>query len=266
MNDAAAPVLLDVVDAVATITLNRPDRLNAMTPGLVAALVTALEDVAAAPSVRVVVLTGAGRGFCSGGDLDAGLSAMVGPPPLTRQAGGMRAKVRVVQLLHDMPQVTLAALNGTAAGAGLSLALACDLRVATERAKLGTSFLTAGVSGDFGGIWFATRLLGGARARELFLLPEVITATEAARLGLVTRVVPDADYVDGLAGLVATLAARAPIALAALKENLRDAERLDLAAYLDVETERMVGTVATDDAAEATDAFLAKRAPRFLGR
>ena len=266
MTETVAPVLLDVADSVATITLNRPDRLNAMTPGLVGALVSALEDVAVEPTVRVVVLTGAGRGFCAGGDLEAGLSAMVGPPPLTRQASGMRAKVRVVQLLHDLPQVTVAALNGAAAGAGLSLALACDLRVASERAKLGTAFLNAGVSGDFGGIWFATRMLGGARARELFLLPEVITAAEAARLGLVNRVFPDDTYSGELAALVRTLAARAPLALTALKENLRDAEHLDLAAYLDVETVRMVGTVATDDAAEATDAFLAKRTPRFLGR
>jgi 2-(1,2-epoxy-1,2-dihydrophenyl)acetyl-CoA isomerase len=266
MADTGTPVLVDVEGAVATITLNRPDRLNAITPDLSAALLTALHEVRGDPAVRVVVLTGAGRGFCAGGDLAAGLGAMVGPPPLEAQSTRLREHTEVSALLHGLPQVTIAAINGACAGAGLSLALACDLRLASASAPFSTAFLTAGVSGDYAGMWFAAQLIGTARTRELYLLPERVDAATFERLGLVTRVLPDDGFRDGVAALVGELVARAPLALTRMKANLRDAEHLDLASYLDVETTRQAASVATDDALEAGTAFLEKRPPRFQGR
>jgi 2-(1,2-epoxy-1,2-dihydrophenyl)acetyl-CoA isomerase len=266
MTDPAAPVLVDVRGAVATVTLNRPDRLNAITPDLSAALLDALHALRDDRSVRVVVLTGAGRGFCAGGDLAAGLGAMVGPPPLEAQSRRLREHTGASALLHGLPQVTIAAINGACAGAGLSLALACDLRVAAASARFATAFLTAGVSGDYAGIWFVTQLIGTARARELYLLPDRLDAETLQRLGLLTRVLPDESFSEGVAELVDELVARAPLALAGMKANLRDAEHLDLAGYLDVETTRQASTVTTEDALEAGTAFFEKREPRFQGR
>jgi 2-(1,2-epoxy-1,2-dihydrophenyl)acetyl-CoA isomerase len=184
-------VLVEVVDAVATVTLNRPERRNSFVPELGEAMTSVLTALRADPAVRVVVLTGAGGSFSVGGDLAAGLGPMLGPPPLQDQYSRLRGHTAVSELLRDLPQVTIAAVNGACAGAGLSFALCCDLRVAASSAKFATAFLGAGVSGDFGGIWLATRLLGAARANELFLLGERIDAAEALRLGLVTRVLPD---------------------------------------------------------------------------
>ena len=266
MTDSAAPVLVAVEGAVATVTLNRPDRLNAITPDLSAALLSALREIRGETSVRVVVLTGAGRGFCAGGDLAAGLGAMVGPPPLEAQSTRLREHTEASALLHGLPQVTIAAINGPCAGAGLSLALACDLRVAAASARFSTAFLTAGVSGDYGGMWFVTRLIGTARARELYLMPDRLEAAALERLGLLTRVLPDDGFFQGVASLVGELVDRAPLALAGMKANLRDSEHLDLAGYLDVETTRQASTVTTADALEAGTAFLEKRPPRFQGR
>jgi 2-(1,2-epoxy-1,2-dihydrophenyl)acetyl-CoA isomerase len=259
------PVLLEVADAVATVTLQRPDRLNAMTPELLVGLIGALQALAARDDVRVVVLTGAGRGFCAGGDLAEGLGVMLGDPPFEDQAARLRSSTDVSALLHRMPQVTIAAVNGACAGAGLSIALACDLRIATRRAKFTTAFLTAAVSGDFGGAWFVTRLLGAARARELFLMPDVLTADEALAAGLVTRVLDDDAFASGWREAAAELAARAPLALARLKANLLDAQDLDLDDYLDVETERQARSVLTADAGEAAQAFFEKRPASFTG-
>jgi len=266
MTDTAAPVIVDVVGAVATITLNRPERLNAINPELSTALLTALREIRSDASVRVVVLTGAGRGFCAGGDLAAGLGGMIGPPPLEAQSSRLREHTEASGLIHGLPQVTVAAINGACAGAGLSLALACDLRVAAASAPFSTAFLTAGVSGDYGGMWFATQLIGAARTRELYLLPERLDAATVERLGLVTRVLPDDEFRAGVDAFVAGLVARAPLALGWMKADLREAEHLDLASYLDVETTRQAASVTTYDAGEAGAAFLEKRPPRFEGR
>ena len=260
------PVLLNVQGPVATIVLNRPERMNTFTPALVSALLGALDAVATAEGVRVVVLTGAGTAFCAGGDLREGLGPMLGDGSRPEQTAQLRASTSAVQRLRNLPQVTVAAINGACAGAGLSLALACDLRITHAKATFATGFLTAGVSGDFGGVWFATRLLGTARAAELYLLNERIDAKEAHRVGLVTKVVPERGFGADVSDLVSSLLSRAPQALELMRANLRDAEDLGLAAYLDVETERQVVTATSSDAAEAAAAFLAKRPPRFTGR
>ena len=266
MTDVAHPVLLDVADGVATLTLNRPDKLNTFVPELGRLMIEHLERLKSDASVRVVVLTGAGKGFSAGGDLTNGLAALLGPEPNSDREARLRDFVHVTELLRALPQVTIAAVNGACAGAGLSFALACDLRVASDRAKFAGAFLGAGVSGDFGGIWLLTRLLGAAKARELFLLGDRVEAAEALRVGLVSRVFPDDEFRSSAASMAAELAASAPLALADLVANLRDAEELTLPAYLDLETARQIATMTSDDAAEAADAFFAKRTPTFRGR
>ncbi len=260
------PVLLNVQGPVATIVLNRPERMNTFTPALLEALLAALDAVAAADGVRVAVLTGAGAAFCAGGDLREGLGPMLGDGTRAEQTLHLRRSTAATQKLRNLPQVTVAAINGACAGAGLSLALACDLRIAQAKATFATGFLTAGVSGDFGGVWLATRLLGTARAAELYLMNERFDAKEALRIGLVTRVVPERSFGEGVNEVVSSLLGRAPRALELMRENLRDAEDLGLAAYLDAETERQVITSTSEDAAEAAAAFLTKRPPRFTGR
>ncbi|MFE4668796.1 enoyl-CoA hydratase-related protein [Streptomyces sp. NPDC056716] len=252
--------------AIATVRLNRPARMNSMTSGLLDGLLTALEDIAADREVRVVLLTGNGKAFCAGGDLSAGLDEINGAPPLTSQHRRLRTFVRASQLLYTMPQVTIAAINGACAGAGLSLALACDLRYAADSARFSTAFLGAGVSGDFGGIWFATRTLGAQLTRSLFLLSERFDAADAQRVGLVTGIHPGAELLPEVRSVAEGLASRAPLALSAMKQNLIDAESMDIATYLEVESGRQAFTVATADAAEAAASFIERRTPRFEGK
>lgn len=258
-----APAFTTIDGARALVTLNRPDRLNAMTSALLESLLAELETLVGRDDVAVIVLTGAGRAFCSGGDLAEGLDEINGPPPLTSQTGRLRRFMRISQLLHCAPQVTIAAVNGACAGAGLSLALACDLRIASSTARFSSAFIGAGVSGDFGGIWFATRLLGAARARELFLLSERLDAGQMAELGVVHRVSPAETFAADVQDLARVLASRAPEALRAMKRNLVDAEELDLATYLDREARRHARTVVSPDATEAAAAFVERRPPVF---
>ena len=257
-------VLVDVDGPLATVRLNRPDALNAMTAGLLEELLVALEDLADG-HVRVVVLTGAGRAFCAGGDLRAGVGgAVAGPPPAGAQERRLRTFMRVSQLLRTMPAVTVAAVNGACAGAGLSLALAADLRVAATTARFATAFLNAGLSGDFGGTWLLPRVVGSGRARDLYLRPKPVDATEALAIGLVSEVADDA--LVRAHEIAAELLAQAPLALLAIKQNLNDGDDLGLEAALDLEAARHTACAATDDAAEATAAFLEHRAPVFEGR
>lgn len=253
-------------DAVATITLNRPDRLNAMTAGLIDAVLSALEAAASDDAIRAVVLTGAGRAFCVGGDLAAGLEGINGPPPLSSQAGRLRHFVRTSELLHDMPKVTIAAINGPCAGAGLAWACACDLRYASATAVFNTAFLTAAVSGDFGGTWTLPRIIGSAKARELYLLAERFDSEVALRIGLVSAVVPADDLVPHVRRVTDRIVGFAPLALRRVKENLNDAERLSLREHLASEADRHAFCCTTSDAKEAATAFVQKRAAVFRGQ
>ncbi len=189
MNDA---VLYEAADGIATITLNRPERLNAMNAALLQGALEALETAAADDGVRVVVMTGAGRGFCAGGDLSA--RDTLGTGPTQSRIRVLRTYMRSSQLLREMPKVTIAAVNGPCAGAGFSWACAADLRYAASSARFVTAFLNAGLSGDFGGTWTLPRIVGRARARELYLLSEAISAEQAEGIGLVTKAVPDAEF------------------------------------------------------------------------
>jgi 2-(1,2-epoxy-1,2-dihydrophenyl)acetyl-CoA isomerase len=257
---------VDVADRVATVTLQRPDRRNAINTELVNSLLDHLAELAARPDVRVVVLTGAGRDFCVGGDV----ASLAGNPPFVGAAAPMppsnrplREVMGVVELLHGMTKPTIASINGACAGAGLSFAAATDLRYASSSAVFATAFLRVGVPGDHGGIWSVTRAVGPGRARELFLLGERFSSDDALRFGLVHEVVAPADLTAHVRQVALRLAAAAPTALAAMKANLNDALTLPLAAYLDHETERFASVSGGDEAREAARAFLEKRPPVF---
>lgn len=256
-------VMLDIAGHVATVTLNRPDRLNALDLELLDALRPALQRLAEDREVRCVVLTGAGRGFCAGGDVKAMAEGMVfTEDPVTR----LRQQEEASRLLHEMPKPTIAMINGPVAGAGLSLALACDLRIAAESARFGTAFARVGFSGDFGGSWMLQRIAGPAKARELYFTAEMIDAREAERLGIVNRAVPDDRLRDETMALAGKIASGPPIALARMKENLNLALVCDFPALLDAEARNMIATGGTRDHLEAARAFLEKREPVFEGR
>lgn len=263
------PVLLEIDGAIATVTLNRPEKLNTFSEPLMDNLRAALEEVANRDDVRVLILTGAGRAFSAGGDL-GGISGNEGPPksqtPVPTAINNLRARVRVVQMLHDMPKVTIAAINGACAGAGLSLAAACDIRYASSKAAFNTAFLTAGLSGDFGISWTFQRLVGPSVARELMFAAEKFTAARALEIGLVSDVREPDELMPFVASRAALMATRSPLALAAMKGCLNGAQDQTFATALDNEIAAHVKVGRTADCREAASAFLEKRAPVFQGR
>jgi 2-(1,2-epoxy-1,2-dihydrophenyl)acetyl-CoA isomerase len=259
-------LLESVADGVVTLTLNRPERLNALTMGMLQRLLEAVERAAADPEIGALVLTGAGRGFCAGGDVKSMAEGTERAPTLEARIAPLRQRMEVSQLLHDMTKPTIAMLRGPAAGAGLSLALACDLRIASETTRIITAFAKVALSGDFGGSWFLTRLVGAAKAKELYLTSPTLEAEEALRLGLVNRIVPDAELETETMALAKGLAAGPRITLGYMKQNLNAAETETLAAVLDLEAERHARSGMTEDHLEAAKAFVEKRQPVFKGR
>ncbi|WP_337186444.1 enoyl-CoA hydratase-related protein [Phenylobacterium sp.] len=265
-------LLESFADGVATLTMNRPEARNALTNEMIQGLSEALPRLAADPKVRAVVLTGAGGAFCAGGDVK-GFAAAAGSgdaaaeaPGMEQKVAGLRASMESVRWLHEMPKPTLAVIPGAAAGAGLSLALACDLRICADTAKLTTAFSKVGVSGDFGGSYFLSHLLGAAKARELYFSADVITGQQAAALGVVNRSVPAAELPAAAAAYAAQLAGLPTIAVGYMKRNLNAAAHATLPELLDLEAMHMVRTMMTDDHKAASLAFVEKRAPVFTGR
>jgi 2-(1,2-epoxy-1,2-dihydrophenyl)acetyl-CoA isomerase len=260
-------VLYETDGPVATITLNRPDRLNAMNRELMTRAVEVFEKAASDPAVRVLILTGAGKGFCAGGDL-AGFAGgeFKQPQPIEQRIAELRRSMRTSQILRESDMVTIAAINGACAGAGFSWALACDLRYAAASAKFSSAFLNAGLSGDFGGSYSLTHIVGTAKARELYLLAERFDAAEAERIGLVSKTLPDTELMNHVRGVARRLAESAPIALREIKRNLNDAMRLSFSEALDREADRHSRCGTTEDNTEAAKAFLEKRKPLFKGR
>ena len=260
-------LLESVKDGVATLTLNRPDRLNAMSGAMLDALLDALPRLAEDGSVGVVIVTGAGRGFCAGGDVKAMAEGReFGGDTLEEKAQELRAKMEVSRWLHEMPKPTIAMVRGAAAGAGLSLALACDLRIASDTARFATAFARVGYSGDFGGSWFLTQLVGTARARELYYTADILDAPQALALGVVNRVVPDARLEEETLALAGKLARGPRVALRYMKRNMNAAESASLKDMLDLEAWHHTRTGYTDDHKEAAKAFVDKREPMFKGR
>ena len=260
-------LLTRVVNGIAVVTFNRPQRYNALTREMLSELGTILADHAGDPAIGCVVLTGAGKAFCSGGDVQV-QAASAGRTDLSpeQRADQLRRTMAASQLLHDMPKPTIAMVNGVAAGAGMSLALACDMRVVAESARMTTAFAKVGLSGDYGGTYFLTQLVGPALARELYLLSDVLDAKRLRELGLASRVVPDSELEPETMALARRFADGPRIAYRYIKRNLKVAEEGSLSDVLDSEALGMLRTRMTEDHAEAARAFVDKRAPQFKGR
>lgn len=253
---------VEVDGPVATLTLDRPAALNALTVPLKVALREALESLAADRAVRAVILTGAGRAFCAGQDL-----AERDEP----EAAPLEVEVRerynpIIRALRSMGQPVIAAVNGVAAGAGASLAFACDLRIAAEEARFVLAFGRIGLVPDSGATWFLPRLVGSAKAAELALVGDQVDAAEALRLGLVSRVVPGDRLMDEARELAGRLAEGAPLALALTKTALQRSMTIDLDEALEGEAKLQGIAGASADHAEGLAAFREKRPPRFTGR
>ncbi|MFC9766203.1 enoyl-CoA hydratase-related protein [Rhodococcus jostii] len=263
----SAHVHCAISGATATVTLTNPERRNALSIRMFDELGATLRELETSTTVRAVVLTGAGASFCVGADLAAPAeNRSLRGDSIEGDTARLRAATQVAELLYRMPQPTVAAIGGACAGAGLSLAAATDFRIASDTAVFNTAFLTAGLSGDLAGIWFLTQALGGARARELFLTPGKFDAGRAAELGLVSAVVPSDVLAKTAAELADGLAASAPLAMRAMKQNLIQAQASPLGDYVTAEVDRMVRCFHTEDAAEAASAFLGKRRPVFSAR
>jgi 2-(1,2-epoxy-1,2-dihydrophenyl)acetyl-CoA isomerase len=270
LDTGTADLRAEIDDGVAVITMNRPDRRNALSRAMLSALGAVLAEVETDEAVGCVVLTGASGGFCSGGDVKA-----MATPLADRSAGRsldavihrQRLSQRAVSgRLWSMPKPTIAALGGPAAGAGLSLALACDLRYAVRGAVLTTAFARVGLAGDYGGTWFLTRLVGSGKAKELYYFSERLSAEEAERLGIVNAVFPPADFEREVMTRARRLAEGPPIAYRYMKENLNRAAAGELGDCMDLEVTHHVHSALTEDHREAVQAFADKREPRFRGR
>jgi len=268
-------LLIDDSDGVRTLTLNRPEKLNTLTPSLSAALRNALADSVRDPGVKVVVLAGAGRGFCAGFDLSGGGEE---PDAIARQwsedplwwspeqvANRMLDDAQIPTLLHRMPKPTIASVRGPAAGSGLVLAAACDLRIASDTAVFKTAFASAGRCGDPGGSYLLTSLVGPAKARELFLLDEKIPAPDALALGLVTKVVPDGELEAETRAIALKLARGPGLAYAGIKRNLNAAINGTLEETMAIEGPANARASLSHDGKEAGRAFMEKRPPDFRG-
>ena len=260
-------LLEQVKDGVAVLTLNRPDRLNAMSRPMLDALLEALPRLAEDPEIGVVVLTGAGRGFCAGGDVKAMAEGNeLGGHTMEEKAQALRSRMETSRWLHEMPKPTIAMMRGPAAGAGLSLAMACDLRIASDTIRLGTAFARVGYSGDFGGSYYLTQLVGTAKARELYFTADLLDAQQALGLGLVNRVVADARLEEETMALASRLARGPRVAYRYMKRNMNAAESASLKEMLDLEAWHHTRTGMTEDHREAARAFVEKREPQFKGR
>jgi 2-(1,2-epoxy-1,2-dihydrophenyl)acetyl-CoA isomerase len=244
----------EAANGIGRLTLNRPERLNAMTNRMVVEAHDCIAEVAEREDVRVLVLTGEGRGFCPGADLKHFSSGEADIAAAARH-------FRVPAYLHRMPQLTIAAINGACAGAGFGWAAACDLRFAARSATFNTAFLNVASAGDMAGPWTLTRLLGAAKARELYFLPDKFHADDALAMGLVSRVFDDAVFRAEIDAIAERLAGASPHALAGMKQNFLAAEEHDLERYIGIETARHMEVMAHDDAKEAFRAFVEKRPP-----
>lgn len=261
----AENVLYDVAGAVATVTINRPAARNALTAQTKVALLEALRTASAEEQVRAVVLTGAGGSFCSGQDLREHAEL------LTKGSGVALDTVRrhynpMIETIAWMPKPVVAALPGVAAGAGASLAFACDFRIAAEGASLLLAFARVGLGADSGASWTLQRLVGEAKAAELLMLAEPVDAPTALRLGLVTSVVPDAELPEAVAAFAGRLAEGPTQAYAAIKQSLLFAASHGLSETLEKEAQLQTRLGETADHKAATQAFLARQQPAYQGR
>jgi 2-(1,2-epoxy-1,2-dihydrophenyl)acetyl-CoA isomerase len=250
---------------VATLILNRPERMNALNKDLILALNDALTRVEADEEINVVVLAGAGRAFCAGGDL-----AVIGKGRQENNTAELqpilRSGMQAVLKIRTMRQAVIAAVHGAAAGAGMNIALAADIRIASEDAMFGQNFAKVGLFPDYGGTFFLPQLVGPAKAAELFYTGDMINAAEAMRLGIVNRVVPLAQLESEVRALAQKIAQGPAIAIRAVKQTLFGRDKEELVALLDLEVEQQMKCFLSGDCDEGIRAFFDKRAPKFQGK
>ena len=258
-------LLCRVEDRVAVLTLNRPEARNALTWDLKWSLLDLIPKLGQDDGVGCLLLTGAGPSFCAGGDTK-NMKKEGTPPSPEERVKILRREHQIPAWIHRLEKPVIAALPGAAAGAGMALALSCDLRILAERAFLLTSYSRLAVSGDYGSSWFLTQLVGTAKARELLFSSDRVSSAECLTLGLANRVVPDEALPEESMALARQIAAGPPIALRMMKDNLNRALHQDLQSCLDLEAERMVRGAMTEDYLEGVAAFSEKRAPVFRGR
>lgn len=244
-------ILESFEDGVATLTFNRPEARNAMTPGMFEHLLEALPRLGSDPKVRVIVLTGAGGAFCAGGDVKGfaarANSGGAGAYDFNQKVEELRGRMEVTRLIHESPKPIIAAIPGPAAGAGFSLALACDMRIAVDTAKITSAFGNVGLTGDFGGSYFLTKLVGTAKAREMYFMSTVLTGKEAAEEGIVNKAVPAEGFEAAVKEMAKAVASRPTIALGFMKKNLNKALHEDLNELLDWEAIHMITAFETED-------------------
>lgn len=260
--DTGTDVLIaSVTGCVAVLTINRPEAANALVPELHDAFGRVLPAIGGDRDIRCVVVTGTGRHFCAGGDVKR-----MGNPDGGTDLDGLQRRQRVTTLaIARLPQVTVAALPGPAVGAGMSIALACDLRVGARRASFITGFSRVGSSGDFGGSYFLPRLVGLARAKELYLLSDPVDAERAEQLGLLNRVFDDDEFASGWMAYAERIAAGAPLAQELIVANLNESLTTELDYMLDLEARSTIRCVTSDDHREAVAAIRERRPPNFSG-
>lgn len=257
-------VLYRVEDGVAWITLNRPERLNAFAGAMRDDLRAAVERAAEDAEARVIVITGQGRGFCTGADVEV-MSDLLARGDADTFAGYVEAGMRCARAIHACRKLVIAAVNGVAAGAGASLAVACDVRLASERASIGFTFNRIGVHPDWGATYFLPRLIGAGRAAELVYSARMVDADEGLRMGLFQRVLPAEGFADAAAAYARELARKPPLALAAAKHSLAASPDADLVTMLEMERSAQMHLFRSADAREGIAAFNEKRPATFRG-
>ena len=255
-------VLIEIDGAVGTLTLNRPEKLNALIGSMRDQVSDGLAALGENDEVRAVIVTGAGRAFCAGADVGY-LNRLIEADEIEEARLLAEAGARVARTIAEMPKPVIAAINGAAAGGGANLALACDLRIASEDAVIGQTFNRIGLHPDWGATYFTPRLVGPAKAAELFFLADMIGAVEAERIGLINRVVPGDRLMEEVREIADRLVAKPALAIRLAKQAVRRSLESSLDEMLDYELEAQEACFRSEDAREGTRAFLEKREPRF---
>ncbi len=255
----------EVADRIATITLNRPERMNAFTWEMTDAWAAALTEAQRDDAVHVVIVTGAGKAFCSGGDIQ-GMGERKDRTPLERKTELAGHVQKIPLALEAMDKPVIAAVNGAATGAGMDLALQCDLRYAASSARLGETYVRVGLVPGAGGTWFLPRLVGTAKALELFWTGDLISAEEAERLGIVNKVVPDEQLMSHVREVASKIARGPQLSIRFIKRAVYQGARIDLRTSLDLISSHYAVVSSSDDHKEAVAAYLEKRKPEFRGR